>query len=246
MTRTVLVLGGTGEARRLAEELRPGLRVISSLAGRVREPKLPVGEVRVGGFGGVEGLAAWLADNHIDAVVDATHPFAATMTASAAEATTRLGLPFLVLRRPGWAEEPGDRWHWVDSIQEAANVVQPLGDRVFLTTGRRDLHAFAELDKFFLVRSVDAPDHQPSRTHVVLDRGPFTVDGEIDLLREHKIDVIVTKDSGSPMTAAKLVAARHLGLPVVVLRRPPLPEGVAEVATVAEAREWLMRDNGEE
>ncbi|MFB9908596.1 cobalt-precorrin-6A reductase [Allokutzneria oryzae] len=245
MTATVLVLGGTGEARKLAAELAgEDLRVISSLAGRVRDPKLPVGEVRVGGFGGVEGLTTWLQDNAVDAVVDATHPFASTMTASAARATAMLGIAFLVLRRPGWAPEPGDRWHWVDSLDEAAEVLETLGDRVFLTTGRRDLPVFARLDKFFLVRSVDAPDTSLGRMRVVLGRGPFTVDGEIELLREHRVDVLVTKDSGGGMTAAKLVAARHLGLPVVILRRPPLPPAVTEVASVPEAVEWLIRGSG--
>jgi precorrin-6A/cobalt-precorrin-6A reductase len=246
---TVLVLGGTGEARRLAERLAPlraaGTRVVSSLAGRVADPLLPDGEVRVGGFGGVDGLVEWLRANDVTSVVDATHPFAATMTGHAARATARLGLPLLVLRRPGWREEPGDRWTWVGSLPEAAAVLPGLGERVFLTTGRGDVAVFADSPLWFLVRSVDAPGPPlPRRCHVVLDRGPFAVDGELALLREHAIDVVVTKDSGGAMTAAKLTAARHLGLPVVIVRRPPPPDGADVVATVDEVVRRLMPGSG--
>ncbi len=239
--RRVLVLGGTGEGRRLAAVLadRPGLRVTSSLAGRVRTPSLPPGEVRIGGFGGVDGLAEWLRDKQIDAVVDATHPFAARMTAHAAAATARLGVPLLVLRRPGWSAGPGDDWRWVGSSAEAAELLPSIGQRVFLTTGRQDLATFAALGLWFLIRAVDAPEPPaPQRMHVLLDRGPFTVDDECALLHEHRIDVLVTKDSGGDMTAAKLAAARELGIPVVIQSRPPLPSGVATVATVGEAAQW--------
>jgi len=226
---TVLILGGTGEARRLAAAL-PG-RVISSLAGRVKDPRLPPGEVRVGGFGGVDGLAEWLRANHITAVVDATHPFAERITANAVAATAEVGVPLLVLRRPGWTEQPGDDWRWRDTIADAVDLP---GERVFLTTGRQDLGVFSHLDHWFLARMVEPPEPPlPQRIHVLLDRGPFTVDGELALLREHAIDVLVTKDSGGGMTAAKLVAARHLGLPVVIVRRPPLPD--VEVVDSVEA-----------
>ncbi|MHA6795074.1 cobalt-precorrin-6A reductase [Pseudonocardia bannensis] len=237
----MLVLGGTGEGRRLATALagRPGLRVTSSLAGRVRTPALPPGEVRIGGFGGADGLAEWLRDKQIDAVIDATHPFAARMTANAAAATARLGVPLLILRRPGWTAGPGDDWRWVGSPAEAAELLPSIGQRVFLTTGRQDLAAFAGLDLWFLVRAVDAPEPPaPQRMQVLLDRGPFTVDDERALLHEHRIDVLVTKDSGGDMTAAKLAAARELGIPVVIQSRPPLPSGVATVSTVGEAAQW--------
>nr|BFE99329.1 cobalt-precorrin-6A reductase [Streptoalloteichus tenebrarius] len=245
VTARVLVLGGTGEARRLASVLtgRPGLSVVSSLAGRVGDPRLPEGEVRVGGFGGPEGLAAWLRRERVSAVVDATHPFAHRMTASAVQAAREADVPLLVLRRPGWQERPGDDWRWAESVGHAAALLPGLGERVFLTIGRQGLAAFASLrDQWFLARCVDPPEPPlPPRLEVVLDRGPFTVDGELALLGRHRIDVLVTKDSGGEMTAAKLVAARRVGLPVVVVRRPPLPDGVPveTVDSVEDAVAWL-------
>ncbi|MCE7011340.1 cobalt-precorrin-6A reductase [Kibdelosporangium philippinense] len=231
----ILVLGGTGEARRLAGELPD---VISSLAGRVRTPRLPPGEVRVGGFGGPEGLRKWLRDNKIDAVIDATHPFAARMTATAARVTAEEDLPFVVLRRPGWTQGPGDDWRWVDSVASAA--LSLTAERVFLTTGREELFEFVGLGNWFLARSVEPPEPPvPQRLHVVLDRGPFTVEGELALMREHNIQALVTKDSGGEMTAAKLTAARELGIPVVIVRRPPLPDGVVTVSSVDEAVSWV-------
>lgn len=230
MSPHVLVLGGTTEARRLAAELaaRAGVRVTTSLAGRVSRPGALEGDVRVGGFGGAEGLAEWLREHGVDALVDATHPFAAGITANAARAATATGLPLLVLRRPGWQPGPGDRWHFVDSLAEAAELLPRIGRRVFLTTGRLGLAAFAGLaDLHFVARSVEPPEPpMPPRLDVLLARGPFTVADESALLREHRVDVVVTKDSGGEATAAKLTAARHLGLPVVVVRRPPLPQDV--------------------
>jgi precorrin-6A/cobalt-precorrin-6A reductase len=244
-TGRVLVLGGTGEARRLAEALvAEGVDVVSSLAGRVADPVLPAGEVRVGGFGGAAGLAAWLEAGPVAAVVDATHPFAETMTTSAAEACARTGHPLLRLHRPGWTEQPGDDWRWVDSLEEAAAAVAGFA-HVFVTTGRTGLRAFAGLTQEVLVRSVDPPEPPlPPRTTVVLERGPFSVDDELALLREHAVDVVVTKDSGGHMTEAKLVAARALGVPVVLVRRPALPPRVPAVATVDEALAWLRRQPG--
>ncbi len=238
----LLILGGTGEARELAAALSgvPGLSVVSSLAGRVGDLRLPAGDLRVGGFGGAAGLAAWLRTERVDAVVDATHPFAARMTASAIEASRSAGVPLLVLRRPGWEPVPGDRWQWVDSLPDAAAALDR--ERVFLTIGRQGVATFASLDsQWFLIRCVEPPAPPlPARHEVLLDRGPFTVDGERTLLRRHEIGVLVTKDSGGPMTAAKLTAARELGLPVVVVRRPPLPVSTGPVvSTVADAVAWV-------
>jgi precorrin-6A/cobalt-precorrin-6A reductase len=243
--RNVLVLGGTAEARRLAAVLHrnPALAVTSSLAGRVAVPELPCGEVRIGGFGGTDGLLAWLRGHRTDAVVDATHPFAARMTANAVAATAAAGVPLLVLRRPGWTAGPGDRWHRVPDAAAAAALLSrsaaDVGDRVFLATGRGDLPVFAALDQWFLLRAVDPPPPPlPARHHLVLARGPFTADAERALLREHRVDVLVTRDSGGELTAAKLVAARELGVPVVLLARPPAPEAPA-VTSVDEAAAWL-------
>src|SRR3954469_10351851 len=242
MTGQVLVLGGTGEARRLAAALiAEGVDVLSSLAGRVAEPVLPEGPVRVGGFGGAEGLAGWLAEHRPRAVVDATHPFAAQITASAAGAAAARGIPLLRLQRPGWTPGPGDDWRLVDSLAEAATAVAG-SPSVFLTTGRQGVSAFAALPGRVLVRAVDPPDGPlPAGATLLLDRGPFSLADELALLREHAVDVVVTKDSGGHMTEAKLIAARELGLPVVLVRRPRLPDGVPTVATVEEALAWLER-----
>ncbi|MFT7838579.1 cobalt-precorrin-6A reductase [Saccharothrix sp. BKS2] len=232
--RTVLVLGGTGEARELAGALA-GVRVISSLAGRVSAPRLPPGEVRVGGFGGVPGLVAYLRAERVDAVVDATHPFAQRITANAVAATAETGTPLLVLRRPPWPPQEG--WTYVDDVAAAAAAVR--GRRALITTGRRELAHFTT----GVARTVDPPDDPAPGLTVVLDRGPYTVEGELALLREHAVEVLVTKDSGGPMTAAKLTAARHLGLPVVVVRRPPAPDAPL-VETVAEAVARLTGGSG--
>ncbi|MFG3205634.1 cobalt-precorrin-6A reductase [Streptomyces sp. NPDC048192] len=237
MPAHVLVLGGTTEARRLAADLaaRPGVRVTTSLAGRVARPAAVAGEVRTGGFGGAEGLAGWLRTHHVDALVDATHPFAETITAGAARAAAATGVPLVVLRRPGWRPGPGDRWYDVPSLAGAAEALPGLGRRVFLSTGRLGLAAFAHLtDLHFVVRSVEPPEPpMPPHTEVVLARGPFTVADETGLLCTRRIEVLVTKDSGGEATAAKLTAARELALPVVVVRRPPLPQGVTAVPDVA-------------
>ncbi|EHM25285.1 cobalt-precorrin-6x reductase [Streptomyces sp. W007] len=244
----VLVLGGTTEARRLVEHLvahDPGVRVTTSLAGRVSAPRLPPGDVRVGGFGGPDGLAAWVREHEVDALIDATHPFAATMSRNAAEAAAQAHVPLLALRRPGWVAQDGDRWHAAGSLAEAADLLPTLGERVFLTTGRMGLAAFAGAgldDLWFLVRSVDAPEPPgPARMEVLLDRGPFDLQGERELIRRHRIDVLVTKDSGGDATAPKLTAAREAGIPVVVVRRPPVPEGVPVARTPDEAARWVRR-----
>jgi len=241
--RRVLVLGGTTEGRALASACAatPGLDMISSLAGRTSAPLLPAGEVRIGGFGGVDGLAGFLRERRIDAVVDATHPFAATMTGHAVAASVRAGVPLLVLRRPGWTPQPGDVWHRVADLGGAATLLPALGGRVFLTTGRQSIAAFAAVDTcWFLARSVEAPAPPlPKRLDVLLDRGPFSLDGERALLAAHRIDVLVTKDSGG--STAKLDAARERGLPVVLVDRPPLPPGADVVPTVAAALAWLTR-----
>ena len=237
----VLILGGTAEGRALAAACAdlPGLTPISSLAGRTTAPLLPHGPVRVGGFGGVAGLIAYLRSEQIAAIVDATHPFAARMTANAVAAAAVTGLPLLVLRRPAWTETPGDDWHRVSSIEAAAALVPKLGERVFLTTGRQTIGAFAGVDAcWFLARSVEPPDPPiPKRLEVLLDRGPFTLDGERSLLRARRIDVLVTKNSGG--AAPKLTAARELGRPVVLVDRPPLPAGAETAATVEAATKWL-------
>ncbi|NIK57507.1 cobalt-precorrin-6A reductase [Kribbella shirazensis] len=240
----VLLLGGTGEARELAGLLTgAGIDVLTSLAGRTTNARLPAGEVRSGGFGGADGLAAWLRTHPVDAVIDATHPYAATMTAHAIEAARATGVPLLVLRRSGWTPEPGDDWQPADSHADAAAMLPALGARVFLTIGRQGLDAYAGTGLWTLARCVDPPEPPPSWCELLLARGPFSEADELALLREYRIDVLVTKNSGGAATAAKLRAARQLDLPVVLIRRPALPAEAETVSSVEQAAQWVMRQN---
>lgn len=232
----VLVLGGTAEARELASRLvSGGAPVVTSLAGRVSRPRLPAGEVRIGGFGGVEGLSRFLAEEAVTHLVDATHPFAVTMTAHAAAAAAATGLPAVRYARPGWGgRSDAADWTWVGSLEEARERTSGLGRRPFLSTGRQTLHAFGSwVDRDVLVRVVEpVTDDIPRRWTVVEDRGPYSLAGERELLRAHAVDVLLTKDSGGSYTSAKLDAARELEIPVVVLRRPDAPPGMTTVSTL--------------
>jgi precorrin-6A/cobalt-precorrin-6A reductase len=235
----VLLLGGTAEGRALAKSLHPQVDIISSLAGRVPDPALPVGPVRIGGFGGVDGLRQWLGDERISAVVDATHPFAATMTAHAAQACQDLGMSHLVLARPPW--DPGAAIVVASDAHAAETVAEQHYSRVFLTTGRSGTNAFANSNAWYLIRAVTAPDTAtlPRRHHLLLSRGPYRYDDELRLLTEHRIDALVTKNSGGDMTRPKLDAAAALDIPVVMVARPALPTGVTAVGTVEEVADWL-------
>ena len=241
----VLVLGGTAEARELAALLeREGVRVTSSLAGRVSQPRLPVGEVRVGGFGGASGLATWTREHGVDAVVDATHPFATTMSAHAVEACAAAGRPLLRLARPGWAGHPdAGAWTWVDGYDAAREAADARGAAPFVTTGRQTLHHYTGpwRERRVLVRLVEPPaEPLPAAWTVLRSRGPFDLDAELATMREHAVDVLLTKDSGGDFTAPKLTAAATLGVPVVVVRRPAVQAGVPEVASAAEVVARLL------
>lgn len=239
----VLVLGGSTEASELARRVAPPdtYDVTVSYAGRTRERVSTPGNVRVGGFGGAAGLAQYLRSARVDVLVDATHPFAAHMPHHAAEACRTTGVPRLRVCRPPWQALDGDRWHEVGDLDAAARALEQLGShRVFLTTGRQELAPFARVrDAWFLVRAIEPPDAMPlERASVVLARGPFDEESELALMTGHRVDVLVTKNSGGTAAAAKIAAARALGLPVVMVVRPPLPEG-PHVATVDEALAWL-------
>jgi precorrin-6A/cobalt-precorrin-6A reductase len=237
---TILILGGTAEARQLAATLAAdGIDVISSLAGRVNTPNLPAGRVRVGGFGGAGGLADYLRREHASAVVDATHPFAAKITKSVVQAASTTGTPLVRLERPGWEEHPrANTWTWVPDAA-GARAAAESACRPFLTTGRQSLRDFAAwADREVLVRLVDPPATSlPQRWNVILSRGPYSYDGEHTILTEHAIDVILAKDSGGTHTVAKLDAADNLGIPVVIIARPE-PAPVPLLTTVAEAIGW--------
>jgi precorrin-6A/cobalt-precorrin-6A reductase len=241
MTR-VLILGGTGDARRLAAlATAAGFDVTSSLAGRTSSPVLPDGASRVGGFGGADGLAAYLRAERIHLLVDATHPFADRISANAARAATETGVPRLLLQRPPWAPVPGDRWLPAADVEDAARIVAGLATRVFLTIGRQELAAFARLDDLWLLyRMIEPPDDdaRPSRGLLLLDRGPFSEPAERALMVEHRIEAIVTRNSGGAETYPKIAAARALGLTVVIIARPVLPPSET-VRTPDEALDWL-------
>lgn len=239
MTFRILILGGTTEARLLAEDLSNDGRfdVTVSLAGRTRNPVAHAAPVRTGGFGGVEGLANYLRTNCIDLLVDATHPFAANISANAIKAVAISNATLITLCRPAWQAEPGDRW---TMHKDAASAIATLGEKqrnVFVTLGRQELTPlFMAPQHSYLVRSVDPvepPLDLPDVTYVH-DRGPFKVAAEKALLIRYRIDAIVTKNSGGTASHAKLIAARSLGLAVEMIERPPVSDGPV-VATVAEA-----------
>ena len=220
----VLILGGTREGAELAARLskRVDLTVISSLAGRVAELKLPQGEVRVGGFGGVDGLASYLVNEKISAVIDATHPYAARIGQNAEIACSRTGLPLIALDRPPWNRLDGDRWHEVDDFESAAMLINVKNARVFLSIGRQELASFSACtNAWFLIRAIEKPtEHLPQHHQLVLQRGPFQLEDELQLLRGHAIDYVVSKNSGGSATYSKVEAARSLGIPIVMVRRP--------------------------
>ena len=228
-TARVLILGGTTEASALARALvdRTDLNAVLSLAGRTEAPTPPPITHRIGGFGGVEGLIDYLNREAFSGVIDATHPFAAQMTRHAAEACAFLNLPRLVFTRPEWRETEGDRWHHVSDVHESVDALGREARRVFLTVGRLSLPAFREAPQHhYLIRSIDQPvaSEMPLKNTLILARGPFSVADEIQLMRNERIDILVTKNSGGTQTDAKLEAARVLRIPVIIIERPGLPE----------------------
>jgi len=246
--RRVLILGGTGEAiaiaRLLCDQMANRVEAISALAG-VTQARAPIpGVVRIGGFGGVDGLVAFLESEQIDALIDATHPFAAQMAGQAYAAAERTGVPRLKVIRPMWHRDPRNRWIEVpDLVAAAATVARVAARRVFLTVGGRSLQAFEDMpDVWFLARMTDAPlsSLQLANAEYVVARGPFQTDAEVALMRTHSIDLLIVKASGGKATEAKIHAARKLDIPVVIIRRPPAPPGDA-VADADGALQWLNR-----
>jgi precorrin-6A/cobalt-precorrin-6A reductase len=236
----ILVLGGTGGARALAGRLAalPGLIVTLSLAGRTRAPALPDCAVRTGGFGGADGLAAYLAETGTGILVDATHPFARRISRNAAEAGAAAGVPLVVLDRPPWRAESGDRWMRVADMADAVAALGSAPKRVFVAVGRQEVGAFRAAPQHrYLVRSVEpvAPGDLPDGAETVLARGPFDAADELRLLAAHRIEVVVAKNSGGNSTYGKIAAARTLGLPVVLVDRAAV-EGAASDVDDAESR----------
>jgi len=251
--KRVLILGGTQEAASLAAKASriEGIAVISSLAGRTLQPLRPSANTRIGGFGGAAGLTDYLKAEQIDWLIDATHPFAAQISWNAAIAATAANISRLMLVRPPWPQQNGDRWLEVDSNTAAAQVLPGLARRVFLTIGRQELASFAHLpnlfpelfpDLWFLMRMIDPPlpNTPVPPGELLLERGPFTLEAERSLLHRYKIEAIVSKNSGGDATYAKIIAARELGLPVVMVQRSPLPEGEI-VNEVDCALRWLIQ-----
>lgn len=238
---SILILGGTTEARRLAEALAGvGLPAILSLAGRTMAPRAHALPTRTGGFGGAAGLAAFLRDSNVTRVIDATHPFAAQISANAVAACAETGTPLLAIERPAWTPGPGDDWRAVPDIPAAAALLAAPPRRVFLAIGRQHLDAFAtQPQHHYLLRLVDPPDAAlplPDCT-VVVARGPFDAETDRALLHEHRIDLIIAKNAGGEGAVAKLTAARALRLPVVMINRPAIPARQV-VADVDAALHW--------
>lgn len=247
MKRRVLILGGTGEAVDLARRLasRAEFDVVTSLAGRTRRPAAVPGRVRIGGFGGMEGLSAYLAAERMNAVVDATHPYAAIISSRAKRACDMLDIPRVQLWRPAWSPVDGDEWIGVATLDAAADAVAHarMSERgcVFLSTGARDVQVFSRLREVrFLVRLVDAP-RTPlplANSRLIVKRGPFAIENERALFLEHGVELLVSKNSGGGATYSKLAAARELRVPVVMVDRPD-PEPGARASTTKDVLRWL-------
>jgi precorrin-6A/cobalt-precorrin-6A reductase len=239
----VLILGGIGDAAELVAKVAnvSGIEAIASLAGRTREPGNLVGNVRIGGFGGVAGLVSYLREMQIDVLIDATHPFAHRISENAAAATEEVGIPRLMVIRPPWERLEDDCWLEVENNLAAADVLLSQAKRVFLTIGRQEIGTFAHLSEiWFLMRMIDPPnaDVVVPPGLILCDRGPFTLEDELEILRKYNIDTIVSKNSGGSATYPKIIAARQLGIKVVMVNRPPVPPG-EQVADVESACRWL-------
>jgi precorrin-6A/cobalt-precorrin-6A reductase len=241
----VLILGGTSEASDLTAKLSmiPKVEAILSLAGRTRQPVTPSdGDVRLGGFGGQSGLVQYLQDQHINVLIDATHPFAAQISWNAAEAAIATNIPHLMVVRPAWIKTPEDEWIEVENVASAAQAIPAISQRVFLSIGRQELTSFVKVPKvWFLMRSIDPPDIEIPNGKLLLDRGPFSLQQERQLLQEYQIDAIVSKNSGGDATYAKIIAARELGIPVVMVQRPAMP--IAEKVTDVDCAVAWFKEN---
>ena len=248
MTKRLLLLGGSGEARSLAQALAryPEIETVTSLAGRTRDPAALPGKVISGGFGGPEGLADYLNTQNVALMIDATHPFAARMSANAARAAALSACPCLHLRRPAWQPQPGDRWLEVADLPAAAARLGELDPTaracVFLATGHRGLEAFAALqESFFLIRLIEAPAVSPPlcRFEILRRRGPFSLADELALFQERSVSAIVAKNSGGAGSYPKIAAARALGLPVLMIARPTAADGPS-VSDADAALNWVL------
>ena len=251
--KNILILGGTGDAISIAEQLSliENYKIITSLAGVTQKPRLPIGKVHIGGFGGREGLVNFLEANKINLIVDATHPFSTQIKENAIFASNELSVPIIHFVRDQWKMEIGDKWHMVDNLPEASNKLRELSStrklKVFLTVGRKGLADFADiLNSKFVIRSIEKPSalERFSCAEWIEGRGPFSFDNELKLLQQEQIDIIVTKNSGGLSGKAKLLAARTLGLPVIVVRQPPRPLG-AKCNTIEGVVELSLKKVGE-
>jgi precorrin-6A/cobalt-precorrin-6A reductase len=239
----LLILGGTTEASALARRIM-GLRdlqPILSFAGRTRSPIAPPIPFRVGGFGGIQGLKRFLLDKKIDAVIDATHPFAAQMSRNCATACGELGVPLAVLTRPAWRRVEGDRWIQVSDMEAAVRALGNEPRRVFLTIGGLQLRSFAGAPhNHYVVRTIEPPDAidlLPS-VRLILARGPFRIEDEIRLMHDERVEILVTKNSGGDATGAKIDAARALGIEVVMVERPATDDG-SSFGSIDAILDWI-------
>lgn len=243
--KRVLILGGTGDARELAVRAAEvtGVEVISSLAGRTRQPIVGSENTRSGSFGGIVGLTDYLRSQQIDLLIDATHPFAAQISSNAAVAASNAGIPHLMLIRPAWQPVTGDVWLEVESHAAAAKILPKLACRIFLAIGRQELAAFAHLQElWFLMRTIEPPqpNAQVPPGKLLLDRGPFSLEEERSLLQQYEIGAIVSKNSGGNATHAKIIAARELRIPVVMVKRPTSPSR-DRVDNLEDALAWITK-----